>query len=750
MARDSDATMSRMRRGATPSGADPAAVRARQTDRLAAITARKEQAARDKAVRDDSRRAQLSERNRLREEKLVQGEQRRHQSYWDRTQKASENARLHATEARANIEARTLRSAHAIGVGRADKIMGVGGRVMGTVGTVGRMVAGGAALAGGMAIGAGVMQRLENTKIAADLAAQAQQPGRAKEVLGKAAGVKGFETGEVLTGLKEWQKITGQIDLGIPQLQMWADWADATSSSFRDISSASGTMFVGLEAAIPDTQSRLAAVSEIMRAMAAQGTAGSLELSDLAISIGEMWGAAKKFGTNPVTQMRQMGALGQIIKGAGGLSPDMALTTMQRIPDDIMQNQKKFQAQGIKIWEPGREGFQLREIGPLFTDIFKKTGGRVDKIMELGFDIRSKRGMELMGEEYSQAERRKKGSGGEAVRKRLATFENLTRTDQEMTTVAGGRRGAEDKQFMERMRELNRAVGEAALPQLNIMGQELVKLVPMIAKTTGQFLGLVNWMISNPWLGLGAIVGASMVKEIAGAAIGSAIRNALITTMTPQLATAGLTQLGTASSGAAVAAGTMGSASSSAAMGLGKLSLALAAIPAVMLAVDQATKLWNETGGGQTEASRSREARATAVKEGRMTADQAIAADIAEEKTGKPMAAFQPIGPDGMPIGPAPQHVTDVQESDRARRLKVYQASERAVPQPGTQGPGTGYGIRASEEGGPIAAQKVSPGLDKAAAAEAGKIIGQAAAQEIRSAGLKPNTGNTPSAVKPI
>jgi len=751
MVRESDVVMARMRRGAPGATTDPVAVRARQADRQAAITARREQIARDKAVKDDSRRAQLSERARLREERMIQREQARHQNYWNRTQKASEDARIRATEARANIEARTLRSAGAIGRTRADKVMGVGGRVMGTVGTVGRMVAGGAMLAGGMAIGAGVMQRLENTKIAANLAAQAQAPGRAREVLGEAAKVRGFETGEVLAGLANWQTITGQLDTGLVQMQAWADLADNTSSSLGDLASAAGTMFVGLEAAIPDTDQRLKAVSETMRAMAAQGTAGSLELRDLSIQIGEMWASAKKFGSgaDPVRQMRQMGAFAQVVKGAGGLTAPETLTTIQRMPDDIIQSQKKFREAGIKIWEPGKEGHQLRELTPLLGDIFEKTGGRVDKIMALGFDIRSKRGVEVFAEQYSKAEERQKGSGREAVTKRLAFFEDKTRTDQEIATGATGRRGAEDKQFMERMRELNRAVGEAALPQLNEMGEQLVKLVPTIAKTTGQFLSLVNWMISNPWMGLGAIVGASMVKEIAGAAIGAAVRNAIITTMTPQLATAGLTQLGTASSGAAAAVGGLNTSSASAAAGIGKLSLALAAIPAVMLAVDQATKLWKETGGGQTEAAQNREARATAVKEGRMTAAQAMAADIAEEKTGKPMAAFQPVGPDGMPIGPAPKHVTAIEEADRARRLAVYQTYERAAPQPGTQGPGTGYGIRASEEGGPIAAQKPSPGLSKEAAAEVGKIMAAAAVAEIQKGGIQLNRGNTPSAVKP-
>lgn len=594
---------------------DPALSRARQEERAAVATARARERAERAAIaateREQRRVQKSSEASRLREERTVAAEQRRHQHYWASAQRRSEDERIRMSEV-ATAKARVL------GRERFGRVAGVAAGTMGTLGTVARVGAGMAAIGGGFALAGSVTERLENTKRAANLAAQAGVPGEYRGILKGAENVKGFQTSEVLGGLERWTSLTGQLGAvtgeNAERMQQWANLSDATSASIEDIAQAAGNLMVDFSAAIPDADKRMAAVTETMRAMAAQGAKGSVELKDLATMIGEVWAGASQFSGDPVRKMRQMGAIAQVIKPTAGSTAE-AVTAIQRLPDDLSANAEKLKAHlGVDVWEKGKKGIRMREAPTILADLLEATGGRMDLLKKYGIDIRAARAIRPFSETHYEAEQRrkegkltleetfqaaegtKKGAGRAAVLARIGEFENETLTEQEETGRAGKRREAEDKHFMERMRELNRAVGTAALPQINQMGTELVKLVPTIAKTTGELLKFVNWAIANPWSGIGTLVGAALVKEIAGAAIGAAVRQSLTGFLTPAA---------TSAAGSLTAVGTSGWAAHAA---LGRLALIGGAITSVMAAADQFKKLWAETHGGKTPEQENEEA----------------------------------------------------------------------------------------------------------------------------------------------
>ena len=743
MLSDAERTATRVQRtGSSRPGADPAAARLRQEERLAEaqtrLKERTERKAAETARREQTRLQRTSEASRLREERTVAAEKRRNQHYWQTAQKRSEDMRLRA------MEVETAKAA-AIGRARFGTAGTVGRNVMGTVGTVARAGAGMAAIGGGIALASGVMERLENIKIAANLAAQAGTPGAAPRLLKEAAGVRGFQTAEVLGGLERWTTLTG--DLGAVsgknagKMQEWADLSDATSAAFGDIAQAAGTLMVSFSASIPDAQKRMEAVTETMRAMADQGTKGSVELKELATMIGEVWAGASAFGGSPVTKMRQMGAIAQVIKPTAGSTAE-AVTAIQRLPDDIMQNQAKIEAKGVKIWAPGKRGTEMREAPTLIADILEVTAGHLDTLKKLGFDVRSFKVMRPLAQVFSEAETRQKGTGRTAVLSAIGAFEGLTKTPTEIGVIAGGRRQQEDKRFMERMRELNRVVGEAALPQLDMLGAEFVKLVPRVAQTTGELLKLINWAVANPWAGIGVLVGGALVKEIAGAAIGSAVRQSVTAILTPAAVNA---------AGSLAAVGTSGWAAHAA---LGKLGLIGGAIASVMVAADQFKKLWAETHGGKTPEQEDLEARKRYVEEAKNPAERAARiAQMVERENARgqgPMADLMAATGPGAAMGGAfnpllPKHKA---------RADVFEAVK-----PTYEIPGTGTGRRMSEAeldlmGGGVGKRAQQPvAIDATAASKAletsaeraGHIIAATVKTEL-AGGL--NRSNTPSAIK--
>ncbi len=737
-------------------GYDPVAARTRQEERLAEAQSKARQRAEEKAAltarREQTKTQRASEAGRIKEERTVAAEQRRHQQYWSQAQRRSEDQRIRATEV-AEAKARVL------GRERFGGVAGVARGTMGTLGTVARAGLGVAAIGGGMAIGAGVMERLENTKRAANLAAQAGVPGEYRNILKGAENVKGFQTAEVLGGLERWTSLTGQLGAVTGQnagrMQQWADLSDATSASIEDIAQAAGNLMVDFSASIPDVDKRVAAVTETMRAMAAQGAKGSVELKDLATMIGEVWAGASQFSGDPVRKMRQMGAIAQVIKPTAGSTAE-AVTAIQRLPEDLSKNAEKLQAHlGVDVWAKGQKGLRLREAPEVIADLLQATGGRTDLLQKYGIDIRAMKAIRPLSETHVEAEKRrkegkltleetfqaaegqKKGAGRAAVLARIGTFENETLTETEEKGRAGKRREAEDKQFMERMRELNRAVGTAALPQLNELGKQLVQLVPKIAATTGEFLRFVNWAVANPWSGVGTIVAAVLAKEIAGAAIGSAVRQSVTGLLTPAATTA---------AGSLAQVGNSGLAAHAA---LGKVALAAGAIGALILAVEQFDKLIKELLPGTEKGGKQDvEAQRRYVAEAANPDERAkrLAEMVELNRRNAPAPTVLPGGPMGpmLPGGFTPQ--LPVSAGNRARAFENITSSI-----PGAMGTATS---RQTEEefaaGQGVATSRVN--IDASGAAgqleQAAAKINDAADKLNRNVTL--NRGDKPSPVGPF
>jgi hypothetical protein len=87
-----------------------------------------------------------------------------------------------------------------------------------------------------------------------------------------------------------------------------------------------------------------------------------------------------------------------------------------------------------------------------------------------------------------------------------------------------------DKKLERAMIELRTAVGEQLLPKFVEMVPVLRDAIPIITRLLAGFTNLAEWGMRNPLSGLSVLIGAAFAKELAMAAMGKMIENALMST----------------------------------------------------------------------------------------------------------------------------------------------------------------------------------------------------------------------------
>jgi hypothetical protein len=81
-----------------------------------------------------------------------------------------------------------------------------------------------------------------------------------------------------------------------------------------------------------------------------------------------------------------------------------------------------------------------------------------------------------------------------------------------------------DMQFKEALKEFNAAIGERLLPALTKAIPQFERLIPVLSELAEKAAGAAGWLAENPFKGIGAIIAAKVVMDLAAAKIGDAIK----------------------------------------------------------------------------------------------------------------------------------------------------------------------------------------------------------------------------------
>jgi hypothetical protein len=464
--------------------------------------------------------------------------------------------------AQAKANSMRARSAERIGHGAARSVMG-------GVGTVARI--GGAALGliGGFSAAGAIEDQFAIRRKASVLANQSEAPETKGAIAKEAMGVKGFTGEESLDFLTNFHEKSGDLGAARGALQDMAQLALATGTNFDELGSAAGSAFTVVRDQVKDPQERLRVLKEVMTAVAQQGSMGAIEMRNLVDGMSELGGATRSFVGGPARILKSMGGLAQMALQRGGAgSPEEAVTAVARFATDIPEHGKEFAKQGIGIYAD-KGHTQLRAPEQILADMLQKTGGDLGKMGEL-FGVRSQKVARGLSPLYGQAERenaalpaaqrRKKGEAGkEAVLAEFERFAGATRSEEELKAQAASRLADPDLQVKETMKQFNAAVGTELIPVLTRAIPKFAEAIPAIGRFTSSVAGLAEWLMDNPIKGVGAIIAASVAKDVAGAGLGSLISKLLVAAFAGEAASgaaaAGAGGLATGAGGAAAGVG---------------------------------------------------------------------------------------------------------------------------------------------------------------------------------------------------
>lgn len=255
---------------------------------------------------------------------------------------------------------------------------------------------------------------------------------------------------------------------------------------------------------------------------------GSVSFEQAIGQVGTLASTRGMLAGDEATNQRKLIGLGQIA-ASGGESGDMG-TYIKDVVYEIGAHRKKTTKE-TGLGEAGLESLGVTfdkqgkfDIGQAIGQMFKVTGGDLTKI----HGIVGNRGMPAFTE-LSKAFN--VGGGGEAGAK--AVVAQMASMDSSTMTA-----GDLDKRLAETLSTPAERFGKASAQVTEILQAHLAPMLervssklPAAVETFGRIVdaggSLAEWFVANPITGIGALITASVSKDLAGAAIGAGVKVAI-------------------------------------------------------------------------------------------------------------------------------------------------------------------------------------------------------------------------------
>lgn len=490
------ATRARSAKTAQTAEEKAAAAGAKAAEKAANATAK----AAEKAAREEVRSREKAERQKQR---AVEDTERKANLALARQQKAEERAAQQRVEQMRRFESK-MNPATRGGAIDTGAIRGmVGDRVASGAFAAARWGAGAAASIAGSAFrGTGINLNMDQhmsgavdlEKRSVDLsnagympgavgvAGRRQDPRQLAQQARDVANYAGMDSGNVMEGLQAFTAKTGDLETGRAVLKDMAMLSRATGTSMEDMVSAAGDVSNGLG----DTDHKAEKIATVMRAIAAQGKVGAVEIKDLAVQMAKVQAAAGKFTGGGEKNIAEMNAMVQMARARGGAaSATQAATGVLSFTNTFSKaaRRKEFRKQGIEL--EGQDG-RLRGAKDILMESLQKTGGDTEKMGKLFADAGARRS--VAGFEAIYKENGGGDAGLRAVSQKFDELADATMNSKEVTDSFARSMNTTEAQAQLFNNQLGVVAGEmqsALLPALK-------ELAPVAVSAAKEFSGFIE------------------------------------------------------------------------------------------------------------------------------------------------------------------------------------------------------------------------------------------------------------------
>lgn len=435
----------------------------------------------------------------------------------------------------AEAEARAEERAHA----RVSRALGAS-----ATRSLGRTIGGAASLAGGaLAIGGGfaladIAGRELGAERTAALLVNAVTTGKAPPaganvgaILGQASQIAretGMSKEELIGGTLEYSRKArgGDFAGAMANMGFFARMAKVTGTDINDIAAAAGT----LQSQNPNLHAP--EMQQMLLDVYAQGKAGSMSMVDVAKQVGILSSARSSFAGNAADNQRKLLALGQLaapegtVEEAGTFIKNMAAEAGAHRAST--KGEVGLEAMGVRFNKLG----QMESPEQMIESVFRGTGGDITKIEKI-FGLRGTALFRALQPAFAAA------GGGEAgikaVGERMAGVTGATMTTEDLGRQFEQTMSTPAERLHKTLNELSEVVAMRLEPVLGKLADMLEQNGPAIEHFMTSLIDLGDWLVRNPWTGLGLAVTGAVTKDIASAAIGQGIRSVLSTSLASSL-----------------------------------------------------------------------------------------------------------------------------------------------------------------------------------------------------------------------
>lgn len=424
----------------------------------------------------------------------------------------------------------------------------LGRGVRGGVGTV-MGIGAGLGIAGGMGmISSAVTGSMALQKQAALLSNISAMPGFAPQdpavLMARAQDIAkrtGMKSSDVMAGMHTVAEKAGGTEgllkfLGDPLKGLMGDIEDLAKTAV-----ASGTSMEDMGAVwAAASNSGVQAgedMQQLMLDLVAMGKKGSIDFAQLATELAQMAGAGQLLEKSGSGMIRELVAMSQFaVKQKVG--PEETRTSIIHMVEEFAMKSDVLEKSGVKTHGPGGKllASPIEMLGNVMEAAYdpkrgikfgKETKHDMGALMTL-FGERGSATANMMTKVYMEGEAKYgKGGGKKAVVGELSAM----RDESHMTKA---QRDADLQNVMATASQKAAVAMENFDATIATLLPRIVELIEPMSKVMTGFANMAVWLAENPYKGIGAIIGASVVKELAGAALGKGVEKALTAALSAQ------------------------------------------------------------------------------------------------------------------------------------------------------------------------------------------------------------------------
>lgn len=412
----------------------------------------------------------------------------------------------------------------------------LGSSVRGTVGGLGQVATGALAIGGGVAVAGAVSDQLNLGRRYNQLSIQSRAPGQSnpigkREIQSRVEAVAvehGLKREEVAGAVEVSVAKTGNLDEALRNLDQFATLAQAFNADTGDIAAAAAVL--GEKFNLTGQE-----LADTLATLGSQGRNAAFELKDMAALVEQLSAAGQRFDFTGSEGVKTLGGFTQIAYKQTG-SAEKAATAVEATLRQLIgksgdiQSGKAF-GKKVNVFEGGDPTKNARDFREVIADVISASGGDKTKLQKV-FGDEGNRAITGLTKAYSDANNAAGGGKAGDAAGRAAIEAIFKENIDAAGTYADAQKDAAEAMDDDAVR-MTRATEQIAiaLGQLSPIVVRLAETLASNEKEIGRAVDgvakVADFLISNPMKGIGAIIAAKVIADLAAAAIGEKVAVAL-------------------------------------------------------------------------------------------------------------------------------------------------------------------------------------------------------------------------------